>query len=477
MALVLKDRVKETSSTTGTGTITLNGAVTGFQSFAAIGNGNTTYYTISDSSSGSWEVGIGTYTSSGTTLSRTTVLASSNSGSLVNFTSGTKDVFVTYPSSRSIYADGTTLVATNSSILPTTSGGTGLTSFTSGGIPYATSTSALATGSTLTFNGTSFTLTGSTTSINGLAGSSFRLQNTAATANWYLETSSLDFQTRTSQAGAVKWLISDTEQMRLSSTALLVGTTTNTNTSKLVSSGTISQTVGSTQYLVVDQSDIGTGANEIPLNQYLGNLAYQDNTNLPSVGVGAGTAALPSVFNATDTDTGVWFPAANTIAASVGGSERMRLDSLGLLQVGTTSPAGGSQITAYGASNGQIAVQNSTNWSRMLQNAGDLYIDNGVGGSAGNIIFRQGSSTTERVRIDTSGNLLVGLTSATGVAKLQVSGALRTTGFTVATLPAGTVGMRTYVTDALAPSFSATVTGGGAVTIPVFYNGTNWIVA
>jgi hypothetical protein len=97
------------------------------------------------------------------------------------------------------------------------------------------------------------------------------------------------------------------------------------------------------------------------------------------------------------------------------------------------------------------------------------------------IVFETSSAAntipTERMRLDASGNLLVGLTSATGVAKLQVSGAIRTTGFTVATLPAGTVGMRTYVTDALAPSFSATVVGGGAVTIPVFYNGTNWIVA
>ena len=339
MALVLKDRVKETSSTTGTGTITLNGAVTGFQSFAAIGNGNTTYYTISDSSSGSWEVGIGTYTSSGTTLSRTTVLASSNSGSLVNFTSGTKDVFVTYPSSRSIYADGTTLVATNSSILPTTSGGTGLTSFTSGGIPYATSTSALATGSTLTFNGTSFTLTGSTTSINGLAGSSFRLQNTAATANWYLETSSLDFQTRTSQAGAVKWLISDTEQMRLSSTALLVGTTTNTNTSKLVSSGTISQTVGSTQYLVVDQSDIGTGANEIPLNQYLGKMAYKD-----VVGMAATLNPAPTIASAATIQplTPIVFVSGTTtintitVPAEFVGGGQITIIPTGLLTTGTS---------------------------------------------------------------------------------------------------------------------------------------------
>jgi hypothetical protein len=125
MALVLKDRVQETTTTTGTGTLTLAGAVAGYQSFAAIGNANTTYYTISSSTSSEWEVGIGTYTASGTTLSRDTVLASSNSGSLVTLSAGTKSVYVVYPSSRSIYADGTTLTASNSSILPTTSGGTG----------------------------------------------------------------------------------------------------------------------------------------------------------------------------------------------------------------------------------------------------------------------------------------------------------------------------------------------------------------
>jgi hypothetical protein len=346
-----------------------------------------------------------------------------------------------------------------------------------------------------------------------------------------------------------------------------------------------------------------------------------------------------------------WFTApSGTAGNAISFTQAMTLNASGNLIVGTTAPAGSSQVTAYGASNGQIAVQNSTNWSRLLQNSNDLYIDNGVAGSAGNIIFRNSSSTTERMRLDASGNLgigtsspssrltvaggavnltttasnhniaqgtgwvwssdgtasgtlrggiygnadgslslfggptvttqlrldtsgnlglgvtpsawtnsfgtlqsvnwavssngansnsvdfisnafrsggadsyiyigssnatrykqiqgqhqwynapsgtagnaisftqaatltangeyLVGLTSATGVAKLQVSGAIRTTGFTVATLPAGTVGMRTYVTDALAPSFSATVVGGGAVTIPVFYNGSNWIVA
>ena len=100
MALVLADRVQETTTTTGTGTVTLAGATNGYQTFAAVGDGNSTYYTIAGISE--WEVGIGTYTASGTTLSRTTVLSSSNSGSLVNFSAGTKNVFVTYPASVSV---------------------------------------------------------------------------------------------------------------------------------------------------------------------------------------------------------------------------------------------------------------------------------------------------------------------------------------------------------------------------------------
>ena len=105
MALVIKDRVKETTTTTGTGTITLAGAVSGYQSFSVIGNGNTTYYTIVDGTANTWEVGIGTYTSSGTTLSRDTILESSNSNNAVNFGAGEKDVFVTYPAERAVTTD------------------------------------------------------------------------------------------------------------------------------------------------------------------------------------------------------------------------------------------------------------------------------------------------------------------------------------------------------------------------------------
>jgi hypothetical protein len=105
MALVVKDRVQETSTTTGTGTFTLAGAVSGFQSFSAIGNGNTTYYAIVLGSE--WEVGLGTYTSSGTLLSRDTILESSNGGTAVNFSAGTKNVFVTYPAEEAVYQDAT----------------------------------------------------------------------------------------------------------------------------------------------------------------------------------------------------------------------------------------------------------------------------------------------------------------------------------------------------------------------------------
>ena len=107
MALVVKDRVKETTTTTGTGTLTLAGATVGFQSFSVIGNGNTTYYTITDGTN--WEVGIGTYTSSGTTLARNTILESSNGGAAVSWGAGSKDVFVTYPAERSVTGSASAL--------------------------------------------------------------------------------------------------------------------------------------------------------------------------------------------------------------------------------------------------------------------------------------------------------------------------------------------------------------------------------
>jgi hypothetical protein len=106
MALVVYDRVKETSQTSGTGTIVLLGAVSGFQSFAVVGNANTTYYTIADQAGTNWEVGIGTYYSGNVSLSRDTILSSSNANAIVTFTSSIKDVFITYPAERAATAIG-----------------------------------------------------------------------------------------------------------------------------------------------------------------------------------------------------------------------------------------------------------------------------------------------------------------------------------------------------------------------------------
>ena len=123
MSLVLADRVRQTTTSTGTGTITLDGSVDGFQSFAIIGNNNTTYYTISGGTQ--WEVGIGTYFSG--TLARTTIISSST-GSILNLATGAKDVFVTLPSSVAVTSgtDVTFTKVTTPTVQATNSGGLSL---------------------------------------------------------------------------------------------------------------------------------------------------------------------------------------------------------------------------------------------------------------------------------------------------------------------------------------------------------------
>ena len=121
MALVINDRVKETSTSTGTGTINLAGAETGYESFVSgVGTTNKTYYAIELNSLGEWEVGIGTVTSgSPDTLSRDTIISSSNSDAAVNFSAGTKNVFCTMPAKKTIspVMDATSFVVTHSSTI------------------------------------------------------------------------------------------------------------------------------------------------------------------------------------------------------------------------------------------------------------------------------------------------------------------------------------------------------------------------
>jgi len=134
MSLILGDRIRQTSTTTGSGTFTLDGSVTGFQSFSAVGEGNTTYYTIALDSQ--WEVGIGTYLAG--TLSRDTVLSSST-GSKVAFLAGAKDVFVSYPSEKSVNQD-----ANNRVLIPYTSGVTNVGSLNVGDATLHTDSGVIA---------------------------------------------------------------------------------------------------------------------------------------------------------------------------------------------------------------------------------------------------------------------------------------------------------------------------------------------
>jgi hypothetical protein len=136
MALVVKDRVQETTVTVGTIALVLAGAVSGFQSFSVIGNGNTTYYAVVGGTE--WEVGIGTYTALGTVLSRDTILESSNGGTAVNFSAGTKNVFVTYPAEKGLYLD-----ASGNAIALGTPASATLTNAT--GLPISTGVSGLGT--------------------------------------------------------------------------------------------------------------------------------------------------------------------------------------------------------------------------------------------------------------------------------------------------------------------------------------------
>jgi len=177
MALVLKDRVLETCTSPGTGTVTLLGAVTGYQSFSTVGNGNTCYYAIADQNGANFEVGIGTYSTAGT-LARTTILSSSNSNNLVNFSTGSQNVFLTYPSSRSVNLSSAAL--------------------TSGRVSFATTDGLLTDSANLLYSGTDLTVYGLTVgrgagavSSNTAVGASALAVNTTGANNTAIGTASL----------------------------------------------------------------------------------------------------------------------------------------------------------------------------------------------------------------------------------------------------------------------------------------------
>ena len=145
MALILADRVKVNTTTTGTGTVVLGNAATGYQSFAVIGDNNSTYYTIAGQTTTEWEVGIGTYYAANSSLSRTTIFSSSNANAVVTFSAGTKDVFVTLPSEATILGGGGQAIQINQTTA-------------SANYTIATGTNGFSVGPVTTANGVSITI-------------------------------------------------------------------------------------------------------------------------------------------------------------------------------------------------------------------------------------------------------------------------------------------------------------------------------
>jgi hypothetical protein len=474
MALVLADRVRETTTTTGTGTISLGGPVSGFQGFStAIGNANTTYYTIVDAATGAWEVGLGTYTSSGSTLARTTILSSSNAGSAVNFAAGTKDVFVTQPAERALYLNGAG-----------TGVDAGAAAFTANGVVYASSTSALATGSALTFDGANLAIgpqgsSGQLVVADAITtvvaanqdrryraafkvgslfygGEIFGGLNSVGSAYFgvavYDATSTSTVSTAF-QSDNTQFYISGSEQMRLTSSGLEIKQSQLIGYSSYAGIGTnglaVAGNVGVGTASPAAKLEVSVASSDATLNQ---EVIRVSTTGRSAAGGTANRAALISFSDASNTtltgavggfrkNSNVDFAGGlkffyNSAAASSGVStltDGMTLDSAGNLGLGVPPSAWGSTWKALEGSFGQSwfasntatntglvsnAYNDGTNWVFKTVNAAVLY-DQGVGGG----IHRWSVSTatpvignnvvfSQAMTLDASGNLVVGNTSA-----------------------------------------------------------------
>ena len=374
MAIVLNDRVRETTTIVGTGNATLLGAPAGYQSFAIVGNGNTTYYCISDQAGVNWEVGIGTYASATPALARTTVLASSNAGALVSFTAGTKDVFVTYPSEKGVWYDASgnilftgTTTAANLAYTGTLTGSTGVVAIgtnqiykdASGNVGIGTSSPAsiakLAVSNTATTDNTKIGVSASTYLSTPTYTATFISQGDTATTGTTCNLSnanlgSLLFQNTpagliwTNGGAPLVFGTLSTERMRIDSSGNVgIGTISPSSYGKLAVLGTSGNIVSNLVNTSVTAGD--TAQQIVTANTYTLSTIVNANGNTTQYANGAfyasgTTSATPQLFITSNT-------------------ERMRIDSSGNVGIGTSSPVtsltiqaavGGNGIKVYDAS-------------------------------------------------------------------------------------------------------------------------------
>jgi hypothetical protein len=442
MAFVIADRVRETSTTTGTGNFTLAGAVTGYQTFdAALDTGDTTYYTIADQSGVNWEVGIGTFTSP-STLARTTILSSSNGGSVVTFTSGTKDVFISLPASKTNVEDQPNLIEVNSSsaALRITQTGAGNALVVEDGANPDSTPFVIDQFGAVVVGGTS----SSSATISG--SNQFAMVGTTAAgakqglSRWDNSTGPFSVQFAKSRSGTIgtqtvvssgdsiaqlEFFGSDgtafIEAARI--TAAVDGTPgTNDMPGRLVFNTTADGASTTTERMRIDSSGnvgIGTTAPTV----------YGTYKTLEVKGTGGGvvqfgTGSTTAAYVYSDgTNSGFNNLVSGYMNFATAGTERMRIDSSGNVGIGTSSPTYKLQVGNHNGYNDQFSVYNDGTFSTGGVNLFNYY--NGttnicgfkfasVSSTTGAILMytNAGSGVVERARIDSNGNVQINTTNA-----------------------------------------------------------------
>jgi hypothetical protein len=504
MALIIKDRIKEVTTTTGQGTITLAGASTGFRSFADIGNANTTYYCISNNNE--FEVGVGTYTASGTTLSRDTVLSNSlGTTAKINFSAGSKDVFCTYPSgvavtnnnptditvngakvgrgggnlssnlafgttslnSPFIISDNTNLVAIGNNTLPLVGKGVATLNLLSEGLDYydvSGETNTFNAIATLTYLSGTPVMSGGTypvVNVDVIEGvvSSFTI--TSSGSGFPLDTSSVTYFTLDLGLN-----YTSTENAQFNAITYASG-----NNLIAIGNNAGSNSKTNNNSIYIGNSVTGVADNEIRIGN-LSNLNTYISGNLTTNGVAIGSGTL-----------------------SAGGTINLSGSAANPVSLGTNVSTGTITIgRSGGAATGTITLGQSTASQTVNIGGTGNIINVGAALGTGTLTFGRStqaqtvniatgansSSVTKAVNIGTNGasgsttNIAVGSTA--GTSTTTVNGLLKLQTYLVANLPTGSAGAKSFVTNALAPTFGAAVAGGGAVGVPVYHDGTSWKV-
>lgn len=594
MPLIVKDRVRENSVTSGTGTLTLTGSPQAFQTFSsAIGNGNTTYYSITETGTGNFEVGLGTVGAG--TLTRDTVLESSNAGSFVNFGSAAKDVFCTYPAEKAILgntsavsstgtgnvvlSDSPTFTGTLNAADLTTTGNTilgnastdtlnvgngGLVKDASGNlgvrvVPSAWQSSIVAL--QLSTKAALWQTGGGATSISN------NIYRNSSAQDIYLTTAATSSYAQNS--GIHSWLISpsgtagnpatQTTAMTLhNSGGLSLGNTTDSGAGSLNVSGNLQLTGSDTvnQNIATTQT---TGTLSIGGTGATGAITVGQSTGAQTVNIATGTTSasttkainIGTAGNATSTTnitignntagggtltfgqaTGTQTTNIQAGATASGLTKTMSVGTGGLAGSTTNIAIGSTAGTSTTTLNGAVTLSATTqainignsqssgaiNIGTANNRTGAINIGTGAGGlSAGNITI--GDSTSQQtitlgrstdthtvniatgatasgsdknVNIGTNSplantNIIIGTNSnfsnttlngqTYAIGSVFFSNSLKQTPVAVSALPSDAeAGDRNFVTDALAPTFGATVANGGAVGVPVYHDGTSWKV-